>query len=75
MTPVNGHIYSVAGGRIARIFVAETRGVVLAENTPEAIRANMSLIDQRDVEGHHAHEPSSLDYETTIIAEELSDVS
>ena len=58
---VNGHIYSVAGGRIARIFVAETQGVVLAENTPEAIRANLSLIDQRDVQGHHAHEPSSLD--------------
>jgi NAD(P)-dependent dehydrogenase (short-subunit alcohol dehydrogenase family) len=72
---VNGHIYSVAGGRIARIFVAETQGVVLAENTPEAIRVNLSLIDQRDVEGHHAHEPSSLDYETTIIAEALSDAS
>jgi len=72
---VNGHIYSVAGGRVARIFVAETQGVVLAENTPEAIRANLSLIDQRDVVGHHAHEPSSLDYETTIIAEALSDAS
>jgi NAD(P)-dependent dehydrogenase (short-subunit alcohol dehydrogenase family) len=72
---VNGHIYSVAGGRIARIFVAETHGVVLAENTPEAIRSNLSLIDQRDVVGYHAHEPSSLDYETTIIAEALSDAS
>ena len=72
---VNGHIYSVAGGRIARIFVAETHGVVLPENTPEAIRANLSLIDARDVIGYHAHEPSSLDYETTIIAEALSDAS
>ena len=51
---VNGHIYSVAGGRVARIFVAETRGVVLPENTAEAIRANLSLIDQLDVEGFHA---------------------
>jgi NAD(P)-dependent dehydrogenase (short-subunit alcohol dehydrogenase family) len=72
---VNGHIYSVAGGRIARIFVAETHGVVLAENTSEAIRANLSVIDARDVIGYHAHEPSSLDYETTIIAEALSDAS
>jgi NAD(P)-dependent dehydrogenase (short-subunit alcohol dehydrogenase family) len=72
---VSGHIYSVAGGRIARIFVAETHGVVLQENTPEAIRSNLSQIDQRGVKGHHAHEPSSLDYETTIIAEALSDAS
>jgi NAD(P)-dependent dehydrogenase (short-subunit alcohol dehydrogenase family) len=72
---VSGHIYSVAGGRIARIFVAETQGVVLRENTPESIRSNLSLIDQREVVGHHAHEPSSLDYETTIIAEALSDAS
>ena len=32
-------------------------------------------IHQRDVQGHHAHEPSSLEYETTIIAEALSDAS
>ena len=35
---VNGHVYSVAGGRIARVLVAETAGVVLGENTAEAIR-------------------------------------
>ena len=51
---VNGHFYSVAGGRIARIFVAETRGVVLAENTAEAIQATSPLIDQLDVEGLRA---------------------
>ena len=71
----NGHIYSVAGGRIARIFVAETHGVVLPENTAEEIRANLSLIDEREVKGYHAHEPTSLDYETTIIAEALSEAS
>lgn len=70
---VNGHIYSVAGGRVARIFVAETHGVVLPENSAEAVRAHLSLIDQRDVDGYHPHEPSSLDYETTIIAEALAD--
>jgi len=44
---------------------------VLAENTPEAIRANLSLIDQLDVD--RFHEPSSLDEETTIIAKALSE--
>jgi NAD(P)-dependent dehydrogenase (short-subunit alcohol dehydrogenase family) len=70
---VNGHVYSVAGGRIARIFVGETHGVVLAENTPEEVRAQLSLIDHLDVEGFHL--PSSLADETTIIAKALSELS
>jgi hypothetical protein len=60
---VNGHIYSVAGGRIARIFVAETEGVVLGENTSEAIATSQSLIDESDVHSHL--EPQSLEEETT----------
>jgi NAD(P)-dependent dehydrogenase (short-subunit alcohol dehydrogenase family) len=67
---VNGNVYSVAGGRIARIFVAETYGVVLRENTPEAVSAQMTRIDQLD--GARLHEPSSLDNETMIIAKALS---
>ena len=70
---VNGNLYSVAGGRIARIFVAETHGVVLPENTAEAIRANLSLIDQLDVGSYH--QPSSLDDEIAIIAKALHEVS
>jgi NAD(P)-dependent dehydrogenase (short-subunit alcohol dehydrogenase family) len=70
---VSGHVYSVAGGRIARIFVGETQGVVLPENTPEAIRANLSLIDQQDVDGYH--QPSSLEDEIAIIAKALSEAS
>ena len=70
---VNGHVYSVAGGRIARIFVAETHGVVLGVNTPEEIRSKLSLIDVMDVERYHL--PSSLEDETTIIAKALSEVS
>ena len=70
---VNGHIYSVAGGRIARIFVAETSGVVLKENSAEAIRASLSAIDEVDVT--RLHEPLSLDDETTIIAKALSEVA
>ena len=70
---VNGNIYSVAGGRIARIFVAETYGVVLSENTPEAVATQISQIDQLD--SARLHEPSSLDNETTIIAKALSEAS
>jgi NAD(P)-dependent dehydrogenase (short-subunit alcohol dehydrogenase family) len=70
---VNGHVYSVAGGRIARIFVAETHGVVLRENTPEEIQSKLSLIDVMDVERYHL--PASLEDETTIIAKALSEVS
>ncbi len=70
---VTGHVYSVAGGRIARIFVAETHGVVLGKNTPEEIRSKLSLIDV--VDGERYHLPSSLEEETTIIAKALSEVS
>jgi NAD(P)-dependent dehydrogenase (short-subunit alcohol dehydrogenase family) len=70
---VNGHVYSVAGGRVARIFVAETHGVVLQQNTPEEIQSKLSLIDVMDVERYHT--PASLEDETTIIAKALSEVS
>lgn len=68
---VNGRVYSVAGARIARIFVAESNGAVLGDNTPEAIRDNLSLID--GPENEEFSEPSSLDNETTIIAKALAD--
>jgi hypothetical protein len=70
---VNGHTYSVAGGRIARIFIGETEGLVLLENSAEAIRAHIGAIGEVDTTGFH--EPSSLDAETTIIAKALTDVS
>jgi hypothetical protein len=63
---VDGHVYSVAGGRIARIYVAETHGVVFPENTAEAIREYMSVVDELDVHGYHR--PSSLAEEFAIIA-------
>jgi NAD(P)-dependent dehydrogenase (short-subunit alcohol dehydrogenase family) len=70
---VNGHIYSVAGGRIARIFIGETEGLVLLENSAEAIGAHIGAIGEVNTTGFH--EPSSLDAETTIIAKALTDVS
>jgi NAD(P)-dependent dehydrogenase (short-subunit alcohol dehydrogenase family) len=68
---VNGHVYSVAGGRIARIFVAETQGAVLATNTAEEVQANLAIIDEMDIERYHR--PTSLDEETTIIAKALAE--
>ena len=70
---VNGHVYSVAGGRVARIFIAETPGVVLPENTAEGVRDHLALIDQ--VHMDQCHHPSSLDDETMIIAKALLNVS
>jgi NAD(P)-dependent dehydrogenase (short-subunit alcohol dehydrogenase family) len=68
---VTGNIYSVAGGRIARIFMAETQGVVLAENTPEAVQADIARIDELDL--NKFHQPASLDDETTIIGKAISE--
>lgn len=67
---VSGNVYSVAGGRIARIVVVETHGVVLPENTAEGVRDHLAQIDQPGVEGYH--QPTSLDEETTIIAKALA---
>jgi NAD(P)-dependent dehydrogenase (short-subunit alcohol dehydrogenase family) len=71
--PVNGHVYSVAGGRIARIIFTETHGVVLTKNTPEAIRDQLPLIDQLDIAEYH--QPSSLEDEMAIIGKALSRAS
>ena len=67
---VTGNVYSVAGGRVARIVVAETEGVVLADNSAEQVRDRIEAID--DVSGSF-HLPCSLDDETTIIGKALAD--
>ncbi len=65
---VNGNVYSVAGGRVALIFIAETTGAVLAELTPEAVRDQLvSIEDQRGY-----HQPASLEAATSIIADALA---
>jgi len=68
---VNGNVYSVAGGRLARIFVAETDGVVLPEITAEAVRDHLQSADETGGQNHH--QPASLDDETRIIAKALSE--
>ena len=70
---VSGHVYSVAGGRVARVFMVESAGTVLSDNTPEAIRDHLELIDGPEIESFF--EPVSLDSETTIIAKALADAS
>ncbi len=70
---VNGHVYSVAGGRIARIAVVETQGVVLQDNTAEAVRDQIAVMDL--AAGQVYHEPTSLDEETTIIAKALAEAA
>lgn len=68
--PVNGNVYSVAGGRIARIVMAETHGVVLSSNTAESVRDHLAAIDL--IEGDGFYQPSSLGDETVIIAKALA---
>jgi NAD(P)-dependent dehydrogenase (short-subunit alcohol dehydrogenase family) len=60
---VNGHVYSVAGGRVARIFIAESQGVVLSALTAEAFRDNLGPIEVSD--GYLV--PGSLTEESDII--------
>ncbi|MFE5708463.1 short-chain dehydrogenase [Rhodococcus sp. ACS1] len=66
--PVSGAVYSVAGGRVAKIFVGETSGAILEELTAEAVRDQLSQIEDQST----YHEPTSLDMATAIIARALS---
>ena len=63
---VSGQVYSVAGGRVARVVMVETEGLVLPEITAEAMRDHVSDIG-RLREGS-LHVPECLDDETTLIA-------
>jgi hypothetical protein len=47
--PVTGEIYAAGGGRVARMFVAETQGYAKADLTPEDVLANWQAIqDETD---------------------------
>ena len=65
---VNGEIYSVAGGRVALVFLAETTGVVLRELTAESVRDHLVAI--ADEAGYH--QPRSLEAAATILADALT---
>jgi NAD(P)-dependent dehydrogenase (short-subunit alcohol dehydrogenase family) len=62
--PVSGEIYSVGGGRIARIFIAETKGYYAPELSPEAVRDHWDEI--RAEEGYAV--PMNLNEETRLYA-------
>jgi NAD(P)-dependent dehydrogenase (short-subunit alcohol dehydrogenase family) len=64
----NGNIYSVAGGRVAKILIAETTGSVLTAVTAEEVRDQLGAIENRE----QYHEPESLAAATSIIADALA---
>jgi NAD(P)-dependent dehydrogenase (short-subunit alcohol dehydrogenase family) len=43
-----GRVFSVAGGRVAEVFIAEGRGYVNPEMTPEDVATNLDAISNRD---------------------------
>jgi NAD(P)-dependent dehydrogenase (short-subunit alcohol dehydrogenase family) len=43
--PVTGHIYSVAGGRVARFFIGLTQGFVDRDLSPESVRDHLDQIE------------------------------
>ena len=61
---VTGRVFSVGGGRIAEVFIAETPGFVDKELTPESVAANWDAITNRD--GYTV--PASSPEETALYA-------
>ena len=60
--PVTGEVYSVGGGRVARIFVGVTPGHFQPDLTPEAVRDNFDKI--RAEEGYEV--PTNLNEEMML---------
>jgi NAD(P)-dependent dehydrogenase (short-subunit alcohol dehydrogenase family) len=60
--PVSGEVYSVGGGRVARIFVGETKGYYKPDVALEDIRDNWDQI--RDTDGYAI--PANLAEETAL---------
>ena len=46
--PVSGEVYSVGGGRVARVFIAETQGYFNAKLSIEDVRENFETIRNED---------------------------
>jgi NAD(P)-dependent dehydrogenase (short-subunit alcohol dehydrogenase family) len=66
--PVTGEVYSVGGGRVARIFVGVTPGHFQADLTPEAVRDNFDKI--RDETGYGV--PENLNEEMMLAFKSMS---
>jgi NAD(P)-dependent dehydrogenase (short-subunit alcohol dehydrogenase family) len=65
--PVTGEVYSVGGGRVARIFVGVTPGIVDADLTAESVRDHFDEIRQE--EGYAV--PASLNEEMMLALKNL----
>jgi NAD(P)-dependent dehydrogenase (short-subunit alcohol dehydrogenase family) len=48
---VSGEVYSVGGGRVAQVFIAQTNGIVDTKLDAESVRDNLSTIRNQD--GYH----------------------
>ncbi|MGW4420648.1 SDR family NAD(P)-dependent oxidoreductase [Streptosporangium sp. NPDC004631] len=68
---LNGEVLAVGAGRVARTFVAETRGVVRADLTPETVEADLQRICSE--EGYAT--PSNLQEESRLILSLLNGAS
>lgn len=66
---VSGEIYSVGGGRVARVFIGETKGYFKPGLTLEDVRDNWSTI--RDTDGYII--PSGVPEETALFFNALKD--
>jgi hypothetical protein len=66
--PVSGEVYSVGGGRVARVFVGVTPGHFDAELSPEGVRDNFDKI--RAEEGYEV--PGNLNEEMMLAFKALS---
>jgi hypothetical protein len=45
--PVSGQVFSVGGGRVSHVFIAETKGYFNPALTPEDVRDNWDTITDR----------------------------
>jgi NAD(P)-dependent dehydrogenase (short-subunit alcohol dehydrogenase family) len=66
--PVSGEVYSLGGGRVARVFVGVTKGIVEPGLTAETVRDRFDEI--RDEEGYEV--PTSMNDELRLALKALS---
>jgi NAD(P)-dependent dehydrogenase (short-subunit alcohol dehydrogenase family) len=66
--PVTGEVYTVGGGRVARVFVGVCEGIVDHELSPESVRDNFDKI--RDESGYSV--PANLNEEMGLALKALS---
>jgi NAD(P)-dependent dehydrogenase (short-subunit alcohol dehydrogenase family) len=66
--PTSGEVYSLGGGRVARVFIGVTPGIVDADLTPESVRDRFDAI--RDEAGYVV--PANLNEELVLTLKALS---